>query len=195
MKKINLRGKTMKLNQIKKMYKYSLESKHFEVEVLLDYYKEIYNEWDGAPLRKRDLDPDLVDYLDSALDDIPLKYDIDLLLVLPKAKKDKALEDIVKTVIHNYYKYLVQLRKKEINKLYKKALIFTILGFSFLTSSFYLREFTLFSLEIITEGLIIGGWVFLWEALSKVAFESADYKEMVKQYKRYVKANITYEYR
>jgi hypothetical protein len=90
---------------------------------------------------------------------------------------------------------LVQLRKKEINKLYKKALIFTILGFSFLTSSFYLREFTLFSLEIITEGLIIGGWVFLWEALSKVAFESADYKEMVKQYKRYVKANITYEYR
>ncbi|SPF50702.1 conserved hypothetical protein [Candidatus Desulfosporosinus infrequens] len=44
------------------------------------------------------------------------------------------------------------------------------------------------------EGLLIGGWVFMWESLHIVSFESQDLLKRNKELARFLKATITFKY-
>ena len=58
------------LNQI---YQFSDHDKCYVVEVSLETYHELFNGWDASPTRKKDLDSELLDFIEQAAYDIPMK--------------------------------------------------------------------------------------------------------------------------
>lgn len=177
------------------MYNFNKQTGRFELELSIDYYKELFNDWDAAPMRKKDLDPELVSYLETVAEDIPMKYRIDIVFVMQDTFKDEALEDISKQVFENYFHYLIHFNKRHMNKLIRKAFMYMILGFAFITIAVNFRNVPILSYEIFSEGLFIGGWVFMWEAVSLLFFRVAEYWTLNKRYKRFASSDITYIYR
>ena len=49
-------------------------------------------------------------------------------------------------------------------------------------------------LSTLVEGVSIGGWVFLWEAISTFVFKNRDIREKYRQYKRFSAASICFNY-
>ena len=56
---------------------------------MFDYYQEIFNDWDASPVRKKDLDPELVHYLESSSGEISRKNKLTIHFSLPINQKDK----------------------------------------------------------------------------------------------------------
>lgn len=44
---------------LKKIYEKNTNTGNYIIEVSLNKYTDIFNDWDNSPLPKRDLDPDL----------------------------------------------------------------------------------------------------------------------------------------
>ena len=185
----------MKKSNLKKIYKYNETRKQFELEISLDYYKEMFNEWDAAPLRKKDLDPELVDYLENAAIDIPLKHDVLIHFIMPKNVKNSEMEEITRKVFRNYFMFLVHLNQRKIMKLFRKAILFGVLGFLMITLAYLFVEYDTIPFEIFTEGVFIGGWVFIWETISLLFFHIYDLRSANKRYLRFNNSKIEYTYK
>lgn len=181
---------------LKNIYDCDLNQKIFFVKIAIKNYHDIFNDLDPAPLKRRDLDQAMVSYLDECSDDIPLKYKIDLHIVADRKILNKEKEERVKVGLKTYFGFLSLSLKQELLDSYKKSfqwIIFSIiLIFSFFIFS-NLFQNNIF-LKIISEGLLIGGWVFLWEAIALLAFENKETKIRYKKYLRLQKANIEFFY-
>jgi hypothetical protein len=185
----------MKKEKLKKIYRYNQESNHFEIEISLDSYRELFNDWDGSPLRKKDLHPEFVDYLEGVAEDIPTKYSVDIIFVMFHIKKDDSLETASKQVFKNYFNYLININKRLITKAIRKALLYFLLGFTLLATAVYFKGQSVLSSEIFFEGVFIGGWVFLWEAVSLSFFRTFELIIKNKRHSRFTQSEIYYIYK
>lgn len=72
-----------------------------------------------------------------------------------------------------------------------------MISFTFLLSAYiFKRRFDMnVFLSILVEGQFIGGWVFLWEAISLFFFTNYDLYKKVKKYKRFLNTSIKFVYR
>lgn len=184
----------MKPDGLKELYRYNEEHRRFIVEISLDYYRELFNDWDAAPMPKKDLDPELVDYLEQVALDIPLKQNIEIRFILPRGTKNPNLEHISRNVFSHYYLFLIRLNQRQIRRYWKKALVYILTGFLFLSVAYLMQRFRTLSFDIFAEGLFIGGWVFLWEAVSLLFFHISELRTENKRHARYASAPITYQY-
>ena len=56
---------------LEKIYEQNPHNGNYIIELSLVNYADIFNEWDHAPMRRKDIDPDLLRFLDDSIDDIP----------------------------------------------------------------------------------------------------------------------------
>ena len=63
------------------------------IEVSLTDYSDIFNGWDPSPVRRRDLDPDLVEFMEHCAADIPLNYPLELQFYVPTEVRDEEKEE------------------------------------------------------------------------------------------------------
>lgn len=74
------------------IYKIDESTKLYMIEIALDHYVNVFNKWDPAPFKRRDLDPDLQLYLEGSSEEIPLHYPIELCFTVPEKARDNQLE-------------------------------------------------------------------------------------------------------
>ncbi|MBL7006753.1 MAG: hypothetical protein ISR78_06725, partial [Spirochaetia bacterium] len=74
-----MNNKTRKL--INKVYDYNPETQAYIIKVSIKQYTHIFNDLDPAPLKRRDLNQDLLNYLDDCSFDIPLGYKVNIQFV------------------------------------------------------------------------------------------------------------------
>lgn len=148
----------------------------FIIEVSLDGYEDIFNEWDPAPFKRRDLDPDLIYFLEDCSDDIPLRYPIRIRFEMPGDLRIEEKEQRITLGIRNYFRFRKNSIQKDIDQLRKRIIIYTVMSFGFLLSATLSSGMADKNILIQTgiEGLFIGGWVFLWEAISLIFFSMRD---------------------
>ena len=185
----------MNKNYLKKIYPYDEINKCFVVEIALEYYLELFNPWDAASIKKKDLDPELVSYLEDVSDDIPLKEDLSIVFVMLKNVKNPEMEAISKGVFVNYFNFLMHYNKRTQRKSFKQSIYYIITSFAFVALAYILRVNEKMFIEILAEGLFIGGWVFMWEAISIIFFKSSFIRRQSKRYLRLSESNIAYDYR
>lgn len=161
------------------IYIYDESKNAYIIEVDLDSYGELFNEWDFAPYGKKDLEPDLIIYLEDCVSDIPLKYNIIIRMHLPEGIEDTDKEKGVIKGIRNYYKFMVAIEKRSIQNTRKKAFENSLLSMVFLMTAYLMdqKDLVLWS-KVIQEGILVGGWVFAWETFSKIFFEVRDGQKM-----------------
>lgn len=184
-----------KRSVLHEIYKYDKEENAFIIEVDLDNYKEIFNEWDYSPFKRRDIEPEFRVYLEECASDIPREYSLILRLHLPKEVRDPKTESEAKIGLQNYFGFMIALEKKSMFSIRRKAAQYGILAMFFLTMA-YLMEHGQLSLpiKILKEGIFVGGWVFAWEVFSILFFDSREVKKKEKVYNRFLNSGIQFDY-
>lgn len=182
---------------LREMYKVNPLTGAFVIEVSVDNYNEIFNGWDPSPVKRRDLDPELADYLEDCSLDIPLKYPVEVQFFMPHNAKDAEKEQLSKEGIINNFVFAADFIRKELSDIKKKTFIDGLGAIIFLSLGYLLKQKVQpgFLTAILTEGITIGGWVFLWEAFSLLFFSGQDIQSRLKRYLRFQDTDIVFTYR
>lgn len=148
------------------------------IEVSLDDYSELFNGWDASQLKRKGLEPELMDFLEQASSDIPLKEKIELCYYLPKGLRDQDKEQRSIVSITTNFKVELHVIEKSLKKNYRRLVIYITLSILFLIGAYLLRNIEGLSLltNIMREGFFIGGWFLLWEAFSLFFFDTHEIK-------------------
>jgi hypothetical protein len=179
------------------LYRFIPETDTFIFDIIIDTYEGLFNRLDPSPFKQRDLLPDLLDYLDQCSSDIPSKYSVALSVNLTEQKFDLAREREVTSGMRTNFRYMVNSISQQIASIYRKAARYVVVSFLGITSvalfNSYLPENIFF--DFLKEGLLIGGWVFLWEAFSLVFIQMHDIRMNLKKFKRLLGSQIQFTYK
>jgi hypothetical protein len=177
------------------IYRLNEESKAYMIEVSLDDYAEIFNGWDASPLKRKDMEPELVDYLEQAGEEIARKEKVEICFYLSSDRTDLDKEQKSLLGIKNHLKVIMSFINKKLNRLYRQIITYFILSTTFVTTAYLLRGQAENSLlfVIMVEGLFIGGWFMLWEAFSTFVFDSHETRTRRRIFQRFIHANIYFK--
>jgi len=181
---------------LEKIYEFDKDLNAFIISVAIEDYIDIFNQLDFAPFRIRDLDHDLRMFLEECSSDIPIKYDIIIKFTVSREKQDAEKEEKIKLGLKTYFSNVRNEMKREIQGSYQKSAFYVLSSFILLLASYSLRPLIFDSIVFSTlvEGVSIGGWVFLWEAISTFAFKNRELRERYKHYRRFSGAPIRFHY-
>lgn len=158
----------------------------YMIEAALDNYGDIFNEWDPAPFKRRELSPDLQVYLEGSSNEISFRYPVELMFTLPPGQRNEAIEQEVRVGLRNSFNFKLYLMRKDIKQTNLLTLRYVLMGIGTLWAARLLsvpaEAYTITS--VLTEGLFIGGWVFLWEAVSLFFFSN---REIYHRYRTYTR--------
>lgn len=190
---IYIKGK--EFSQIQKQYRFEEEHNAYLIEVSLDDYDDIYDEWDPAPFKKRFIKEEFDEFIVSSSDDIPLKFNLIIVLYIPEQKKDVNKEKAVVSAYKNYYLYVSEKIERSWLKLRKKNIFYFLLAIIFLTIG-YVFQYAIDNvvIDVIKEGISIGGWVFLWEVFTTIFIKRKKFGTKYKLLKRLYLSDIRFVY-
>jgi hypothetical protein len=177
------------------LYECNPETGNYIIEIALDKYEDVFNEWDHATYGRRDMEPELAFFLEECSGEIPAHHGTDLVFYLPRQAKDTEKESIISKVIKGYYEFYATTEHKALSRIYRQRVHHVLLA-AFLLAPTYLFNFWQRSaiLSLIKEGLVIGSWFFLWESISFFIFGRSKYISKIRTYERLAKANICFRY-
>lgn len=182
-------------SQTSQIYRKFEDTDRLMIEVALDNYEDIFNEWDPTPFKRRDIDPDLRTFFEECSDEISLKHDIAIVFFLPKGEIDMEKQEKCVEGLHNFFRFNKYLVEKEMVRSRKNAVKHVLIGIVFLVIAvLFEHQFekdVLF--DILGQGLFIGGWVFAWEAVSTVAFRHSELLYSIREWERFLDAPIAFK--
>jgi len=184
-----------RISQIQKQYRFEKETNSYLIEVSLDDYDDIYNDWDPSPFKRRFIEDEFNEFILSSADDIPSKNNMIIALYLPESKKDIEKEKAVQQAYENYYLYAIEKEERGWANLRKKNAFYFVFSMILLwLGYFYLDTSGNIFLDVIREGTFIGGWVFLWEFITNVFITRREFQSGLKLYKRLYISEIRFVY-
>ncbi|UBF30023.1 hypothetical protein K9N68_38145 (plasmid) [Kovacikia minuta CCNUW1] len=175
----------------REIYKIDELTNLYMVEVALDRYTDIFNEWDSAPFKRRDLDPDLCQYLEECCNEIPEKYSIELCFTLPAGMRNEQIEEESRDGVKNHFNSKRYFLRKEVEKTNMRMLLSVGIGFVCLWVAQALSTEAQWR-SILLEGLAISGWVFIWEAVSMFTFTNREMYHRYGTFKRLQEAPMIF---
>jgi len=181
---------------LERIYEKNSLNGNYIIEVSLNNYAGIFNDWDHAPYKRKDIDPELITFIQESIDDIPLEYNVDICFYFSEEEKNQEREKIIVSRLRTYYTIYIEIKKNKIKSILKNAIIYMLISSLLLTSSYFgvlYRENIVF--YTLTEIIIVGGWVFLWEAISLLMFERRKVNILINNYKRFIVADISFRYK
>jgi hypothetical protein len=177
-------------------YPQNNDSGNLIIEILLERYLYLFNEWDNSSFKRRDLDADLIQFLDDCAVEIPAEFGIELLFGLTEDARSEASERVVITSLRNHYRRMMDVEKRLLAFLDRRMLVNLIIAFALLFAASVLSENTQGGAlwNTLIEGFFVGGWVFAWTAISTFAFERRNMKRKTANLERLLKAPIRFNY-
>lgn len=111
-------------------------------------------------------------------------------------ERDEKREEKIKEGIVNYFSYSIFSEENSLRDLVRKMLVYVAISISFLLLASFLDNILVINLFTTTlkEGLYIGGWVFLWEAISLLSFNRGKIKQRIMDYRRFLHAPVNFVY-
>ncbi len=181
---------------LEKIYEKDPSTGSFIIAVSLENYADIFNELDPSPFKNRDLNNELRIYLEDSSADIPLKYDIILQFNILNENQDPKREERITFGLKTYFSFVQRQLEREIRGSYEKGVFYVGIAFILLFAAYFLASLTTHDVVTTTalEGITIGGWVFLWEAISTFAFKNRGIRNRSSHYKRFMTAPIRFKF-
>lgn len=184
-----------KKKDIASVYNKNPENNAYLIEISLDDYSEIFNGWDASQLKKKDIEPELLDYIEQAGYEIPIHEQVEICFYLPKQINDTDKENISIQGIKNNFKTVLFFIDRQLHKNYRQIASYITIAILFLIGAYGLRLVTdlNFTFSIIVEGFFIGGWFLMWEAFSLFFFQSHETRHRRKIFERFAKSEIFFK--
>jgi len=177
-----------------RLYRHDKKKKKIYIDIQLEYYREIYHEWDFAPKHNRDLDEDLLVYLLACAEETPNSYFLEIVCHLPLGIEDKEKEKLSSLSYRNFFYYEVRKLSRQIRRTNLRMLSYGIFGIMMITFGSFIQKASFPFVEILGEGFFIGGWVLFWELFSNIFFKRSEVRSKKNNLDRLKKAKMTYIY-
>lgn len=187
--------KTKKKIDTLNLYNQNTDSLAYMIEISLDDYSELFNGWDASPVKRKGLEPELMDYLEQASTEIPMKEKVELCFYMPKTFRDNDKEArSIKAIINNFKVELAMI-EKQIKRNYRRLVVYIIFAIIFLIAAYFLRNAAGLSIltNILIEGFFIGGWFLLWEAFSLFFFDTHEIIIRKRLFQRFLTSEIYFK--
>jgi uncharacterized membrane protein len=152
---------------------YRREGDAWLIELKLREIRQLFHHLDPAPFHEKDLDPAAEAYILEAIREIGTNRRIKLVVYLPEAQARLEEARTVPQAIEHYFAYRVRQTQLELRQLLRRATTNLVIGLAFLFACLSLRS----SLEsragpgLLTEGLLIIGWVALWRPVENYLYD------------------------
>lgn len=182
--------------QLRYIYHTNLNNDAYSIGLNLDQYSDLFNNWDGSALDRKELDPELNSFLERASYELPLKDKVEISFNLPPEKKDEKMEADSKATIKNNFRMSLFLIDRSLKESRKKIFSYLLIGTAFLITSYLMpaeHDYSILT-SLMLDGLFVGGWVFLWEALTIFFFKNSELRDKRKRYLRYLNSDIIFKY-
>lgn len=146
------------------------------IELRLRELAQLFNSLDPAPFFEKDLDPDAEQFIESWALEFPPDSRLQVVVHLERLPGEVDAEALVSTAIRNYFAYKAELKRRELKLLFREGRISLTVGLSFLSVCLLVANLapafaTGPALEIVREGLTIGGWVAMWQPLQTFLYD------------------------
>jgi hypothetical protein len=156
---------------------YKKEGDQYLVEIKLNEIRQLFNSFDPAPFREKDLESDAETYIVDSVQEFHLETPIKLVLHLPHGVCTHEAASNVQAAIHNYFSYRAEITSKELRLTLQEGRIALVIGLVFLFLCIAAQQM-LASLEktglawsIIQEGFLISGWVAMWRPIQVFLYD------------------------
>lgn len=185
-----------KANKYEMLYRKNHETGRIIIDIALEDYLEFFHEWDNSAFRKRDINTELEQFLDLCSEDIPLRKRLEIVFSLNTTEINKEKEDLIRTSYRNYYSSLERFENRKITKIVRISAILLFISLALLFAYGFLintKTSTIFS-RVFLESLLIGGWVFTWEAVHLLFIDIIEPLHRRREIKRFLDADLTFQY-
>lgn len=177
------------------IYDFDKTTNAFIVKILVPTYSDLFNHLDPYPIKKRDINQKLINYIEDCSNDIPIKYKVKMEISIGEPQ-NLNLESRVIQGFRTNIDYSISYFIDVIADSYKRSGLYILLFLVFAIVSFSGEKLGTDNLWIKTllEGFSIGSWVFLWEAIAQISIKNSVPRNHKVKYQRLKKAPIVFNY-
>ena len=148
-----------------------MENGVMAIDLRLNRVAQLFNTFDPSPFHERDLDDDAEAYIVACAREITHRHRVKLILHLPTEEANREDAKQLEKAVNHYFLYRAQGQRRELRQVFRLGRWSLLVGLTTLITCLSLR--TLLSLldskllasEIISEGLLITGWVAMWRPI------------------------------
>ena len=167
-------------------------------EIIIDIaaarVSDLYQNFDKvSPFLKKDLDPQLAEYLQESLKEIG-KEPFEIRITLDEAPTEELINR-VKRSFSSFFRYMEELEQRHMGYKAKASLLLFSAGIGFLTLAALLSDYISADsskiIHVFPEGITVAGWVALWHAIATFLIEWAPLYRRISLYRRLAGAKIT----
>ena len=105
-----------KVNKYETLYRKNNDTGRIIIDIALEDYLEFFHEWDNSVFRKRDIHPELAEFLDLCSEDIPLRKKIEIVFTMNTDEISIEKEEQIRISYKNYYNSLQRLESRKTYK-------------------------------------------------------------------------------
>jgi hypothetical protein len=137
------------------------------IELSLNKIGQLYNSFDPSPFHEKELDSDADAYIFSAVREIGADKPIKLVIDLPPEELTAPGAADIERAIRNHFAYRLQTARRDLRHELQRGRTSVLIGLAFLVGCMATREVALTAVpsaiqRILSEGLLIIGWVAMW---------------------------------
>ncbi len=178
------------------LYRVNQENARIIIDIALNGYNEFFHEWDNSVFRKRDIHQDLANFLDLCSEEIPLKRKLEIQFFVKNAERNPETEERIRASYSNYYKALLRETRRSTRKIIQTSgiLLLVAVVLLFLHVVLGARISSSIYSKVLLESLLIGGWVFTWEAIHGMTIDIMTPFHRIREEQRFIQAVITFVY-
>jgi hypothetical protein len=131
---------------------------------------QLFNSMDPSPFHDRDLDADAEEFIMSWARELPPHHEIELLVHLPTAPAAGDRTADVERAVRHYFAERLEMKRREFRQLMRRGRASLLIGLTFLAACLFGSEMvgkvaTRPLAAILSESLLIVGWVAMWRPL------------------------------
>ena len=147
-----------------------IPAKREVIEVHVAELKQLFNAIDPSPFREKDLDANAEEFVVSWAREAPGDAQLSLLVYLDRPAGLTEEPAILRDALGEFFAYRRDSARRRLGQLFRIGRKSLLIGITFLTMSIGVSDFIATTLtgqriEILHEGLLIGGWVAMWRPL------------------------------
>lgn len=183
-------------NKYETLYRKNHDTGRIIIDIALEDYLNFFHEWDNSAFRKRDMHTELAEFLDLCSEDIPLRKKLEIVFSLNTAEISKEKEELIRVSYQNYYissKRLESRKTKKFIRISAISLFISLILLSIYGLLIDAKKNTIIS-KVLLESLLIGGWVFAWEAVHLLFLDIIEPFRRRREIKRFLEADLTFNY-
>ncbi len=146
------------------------------IDIRLRTSRQLFDGRDPAPFRERDLDPDAVEYLSGAVQELPAKSPMKIVIWISEEPQPEMPAETLIEAVRAHFAYEEERLDRQIRQHLRQGQLFLLVGLFVLVAFLSLAEATtLIPLDhvrqILREGLVITGWVAMWRPLEVLLYD------------------------